>query len=400
MAKMVRRNGGQVSRRRPEGRNSLGAAPWRLAMERVGTVRNILVFRRGLLGDNLVAAPALTCLRQAYPRARIVLVAEIAGDGRCWAREVFEPSGLVDAIIPFAAYDAASRLRKIAAGLKLYRALRPTPWDLGIALDIEAMVSREPWFLRALGAEVILRPRPAGVGGKAPPGTLRPVPNVADQLLEVLRPLGLPLPEPGRGSMQVNITDREVAETEAWLHRVGAAHAPGPWIAVAPWTNMAAKQWPLSRYTAVARQLRKAVGGTHFVLGGPQEQHRSRILVRHWGFGIPAAGSLNVRQGIALLKRCSLYLGNDCGSMHMAVSAGTRCVAIFSGRDQPGLWEPYGAGHVVLRHRVPCEGCMLRECNGHRGRCLEEIGVAEVLEAGLGILKDRRDPQKYADSSF
>ena len=35
--------------------------------------------------------------------------------------------------------------------------------------------------------------------------------------------------------------------------------------------------------------------------------------------------------------------------MHLAVSSGLRCVSLFSGRDYPGLWDPYGEGHIVLR---------------------------------------------------
>jgi ADP-heptose:LPS heptosyltransferase len=151
---------------------------------------------------------------------------------------------------------------------------------------------------------------------------------------------------------------------------------------------MPAKQWPTDRFSEVVLRLKHIVGGTPFVFGSDQDQNATHNLIQSWGFGVPVAGSLNVRQGIALLKRCGLYLGNDCGAMHMAVSAGIRCVAIFSGRDKPGLWDPYGSGHHVLRKRIPCEGCMLRECKDHSGNCLKAIGIEEVMTASLTILKD------------
>ncbi len=92
-------------------------------------------------------------------------------------------------------------------------------------------------------------------------------------------------------------------------------------------------------------------------------------------------GRLGVRAGIAAMEGCGFYLGNDTGTMHMAVSAGIPCVAIFSARDYPGLWYPYGHGHIVLRRTVHCEGCMLEVCHKNGKNCLMSISVDEVLEA-------------------
>lgn len=360
------------------------------------TFRNILIFRRGLLGDNLVAAPALRCLRQAYPQAHLVLVSEVApGENWCWAERVFGPSGLVDEVIPFVAYNSPSRWRQVSATLNLFRTLRSTPWDLGVALDMVGKVGWEPTILRTLGAKVILAPRSNNSNHQASTEKCPSVPHVADQLLDILRPLGLLLPESGQGSMDVNITSQEVSEMDNWLRHTGAGDAPKPWIALGPWTNMPVKQWPTDRFTKMARVLQDKVGGTLFIFGGPQEMEATRNLVRTWGFAIPVAGSLSVRQGIALLKRCNLFIGNDSGTMHMAVSAGIRCVAIFSSRDKPKLWEPYGSGHVVLRKSVPCEGCMMNKCIIHSNKCINSINIQDILNAckkiNLSTFKNKTD---------
>ena len=72
---------------------------------------------------------------------------------------------------------------------------------------------------------------------------------------------------------------------------------------------------------------------------------------------------------IAALERCAFYLGNDTGTMHMAVAAGIPCVAVFSSRDFPGNWYPYGNGHVVFRTPIKCEGCFLEKCIENEMRC-------------------------------
>jgi len=341
------------------------------------------------LGDNLVAAPALRCLRQAYPQARIVLVSELAPGGKgCWAQQVFGPSGLVDEVIPFAAYNARSRWTQIFATLKLYRTLQTTTWGLGVALDLEDKVNWEPAILKIIGAETILTPRFNGTNPRDSDARRLSASHVADKLIDILRPLCLPLPSPGQGALQVNITTQEVSEVNAWLQRTGAVNAPKPWIAFGPWSNMQAKQWPVGRFTDLALRLKRMVGGTPFVFGGVQEESKTRDLIQSWGFGVPAAGFLNVRQGIALLQRCQLYVGNDSGPMHMAASAGIRCVAIFSSRDKPRLWEPYGNGHIVFRREVACQGCMLHECVSRHNYCINDISVKEAVEACISILDE------------
>src|SRR5207244_13352223 len=85
------------------------------------------------------------------------------------------------------------------------------------------------------------------------------------------------------------------------------------------------------------------------------------------------------------ISRCTLYLGNDTGTMHLAAAVGTRCIAIFSARDHPGKWYPYGQGHVVIRKRVTCEGCLLTVLEEHGMRCRDEINVEVVCQAVLCV---------------
>jgi ADP-heptose:LPS heptosyltransferase len=72
----------------------------------------------------------------------------------------------------------------------------------------------------------------------------------------------------------------------------------------------------------------------------------------------------------------------------MAAAAGIRCVGVYSSRDYPGLWEPYGAGHTVFRTLVPCEGCMLEVCDMEHMKCILSIDVEQVLYACQRILED------------
>ncbi|HIC90658.1 MAG TPA: hypothetical protein EYP21_01060 [Syntrophaceae bacterium] len=65
--------------------------------------------------------------------------------------------------------------------------------------------------------------------------------------------------------------------------------------------------------------------------------------------------------------------------MQLAEAVGTPVVAIFSARDFPGKWYPYGEKHRVIRKSIECEVCYKEECE--HISCLKSISVEEVLEA-------------------
>lgn len=106
---------------------------------------------------------------------------------------------------------------------------------------------------------------------------------------------------------------------------------------------------------------------------------------------INLAGRLTIYGSAEVLKHSVGYVGNDSGIMHLAGVLGRPCVALFSARDNPGKWEPYGESHLILRHAVECAGCMLNVCNNHGNKCLKLIGVDEVFGAVSVILESSED---------
>ena len=130
------------------------------------------------------------------------------------------------------------------------------------------------------------------------------------------------------------------------------------------------------------------------VFGGDEDRMVGDMLIRKWGRGYNAAGALGLRAAAAGLKRCTLFLGNDTGTMHMAAAVGVPCVAIFSSRDHPGRWYPRGERHRVFRSQIECEGCLLVECVERQNECLKRISAAEVLDACREVLANRLSPKE------
>jgi ADP-heptose:LPS heptosyltransferase len=217
-----------------------------------------------------------------------------------------------------------------------------------------------------------------------------PLPHVtceADRLLERLALSGIPVPPAGEGRMDLRLNRDDEDEVESWL-KSRPSDGRRTWIGVGPGSKMPAKKWPLERYGQVVFKLIQQSDVWPVVFGGPEDRAVGRRFLKLWGRGHNAAGRLSPRGSAAALRRCALYLGNDTGTMHLAAAAGTRCVGIFSSRDWPGKWDPYGQGHQVLRTQVECEGCGLTACLERRNHCLAEISELDVRQSCMNVLTD------------
>ena len=61
----------------------------------------------------------------------------------------------------------------------------------------------------------------------------------------------------------------------------------------------------------------------------------------------PTYFSSNVRRLGAVISGLSLFIGPDCGVMHLACAVGARTIGLFSATDA-AVWGPYGAGNRAI----------------------------------------------------
>lgn len=342
----------------------------------------VLVFRIGELGDTIVAMPAFEAIRAAFPDARITLLTN--SPVRSWhvpAAEVLPRNGLIiDEIIT---YPRKSRERGFAASIALVRQLRTKAFDAVVYLAPRRRtwwrVFRDYVLFQSIGARRLYGFRRLRRGPNA-----SDVVHEVDYLLAKLEASGIPVPDKPQRRVNLYLTDGERAVARAWLQRVGGAQHDRP-IAVTPGSKMSAKMWPIEFFEELGTRLVKELGVYPIIVGGYEDRDLGERLLRSWPIGANAAGIFSVRESLGLLSLCSLYVGNDSGPMHLAAAAGVDCVAIFSARDQPGKWDPYGVGGAVLRRDVSCGGCLLVDCD-RNNQCLRLITVEEVMTACSSVL--------------
>jgi ADP-heptose:LPS heptosyltransferase len=345
----------------------------------------ILVFRVGQLGDTIVSIAALHAIRAAHPGARIVLLTDRQRHLRTVdAWDVLGPTGFLDDVlylpVPWTFGDlgrACAAIRALDAERMYYLTPMPrTAWQ----------ARRDRFFFHTLcGIRTVVGVRPTSP---------YPVRDGSGRLIRL---------ESESNRLRAWIAGGAIGATPGPIdHRLplAAAHreraaarlagmSSARLIAFAPGSKMPAKMWPLDRFAAVGRQLLARYPDVRLlVLGGGEQEHQAaETLTATWGSRSANLVGLGIWDTAAVLERCRLYIGNDTGTMHLAASVGTPCVAIFSARDNPGRWEPAGAGHVVLRRDVPCAGCVLADCVEHQNVCLTSIPVEEVVAAAAARLQ-------------
>lgn len=344
----------------------------------------ILVYHIGSLGDTLVAVPALWVVRETYPNAHITMLTnKQAGKSLVQACDILDGSGLIDDYI---VYPVGRPLAK--AGLLFH--LRSRKFDslvylIRAYLD-DRRIKRDKLFFRLAGIKRYIGMQEFS---KKPTYSLdsqmSAVPHMADTILARLRADGLKTPPVRQGKFDVNIGEHEQESIKRWLSEL-PNDGGRPWLAIGPGSKMPSNIWPYERYLAVAMRLIEEYDLWPTVFGGPSDKELGERMVLELGRGYVAAGALSVRDSMAAMGKCIFYLGNDTGTMHMAAASDLRCVAVFSSRNPPGLWYPYGDGHIVFRTPIPCEGCMLEECIDEQMRCVLSISVDEVLNACHNVL--------------
>lgn len=322
-------------------------------------VRSILIWHQGALGDLLLAGPALMAVRRRYPRASIIglghperwgLLArtlsldEVWDSGESGWAQLFAESPLSPQL--------STRLARFQLTL-VFTANSETPVPRRLRAAGIPAVCRVPSFpedghesVAALQARHL-----TGLGlGAAPDGFHLSLPEPADDL-------------------------PELSGSNAWL-------------AVAPGSGQAAKNWPLAHYYEVSRTLAWEYKLGVVWLMGPAEAAWLPYLR-----GLAAAQGHLLLTGAplarvaAVLSRCRLFLGNDSGLTHLAAALGGPAVLALFGPTDPAVWAPPGRQVRVLSapcRQAPCARGRKIPCP--QSQCLADLSPQQVQEVAGEIL--------------
>lgn len=340
---------------------------------------NILVRSPNWLGDACMAAPTIRAIKAGRPDLRLTILS---------------PAKLAPLWHELPEVDAVIEIPTNASPWKVARLIRssapkssPIAYDVALLLPNSVRSALEVWLAgipRRLGREThrggrLLNQR------MSLKRQLYPTMHQADELLATVRRLGAPDPQqlPPRTLSTSRGTTTSPATTEGPI-RIGLC----PGAEYGP-----AKRWPTQRYRMVMERISREHDVTWVIVGTAKEATLGDDLARNFPGKVEnLCGKTTLPELIQQLKYFRLLLTNDTGTMHLADLLGVPVVAIF-GSTEPALTGPghLGGGisqsHRVLRRKVECSPCFLRECPIDF-RCMNEITPEMVTEAVTKTLRE------------
>lgn len=156
----------------------------------------------------------------------------------------------------------------------------------------------------------------------------------------------------------------------------------------------ARKMWPLENFGIIAAWLSATYGAKVIVVGDDVDARLAdELSLALPGIVINAAGRTTLRQAVALMRRASLFVGNDSGPKHLAAATGVPVVEVsWHSRSASGeameTLRAFAAWQVENRivqpdaSLEPCTG----SCDATVAHCITNVSVDSVKRAIAGLL--------------
>ena len=201
----------------------------------------------------------------------------------------------------------------------------------------------------------------------------------------LLKPLGI---EESNSMPELFLQEREVAEAKQLLERYNANPEKHQLIGINPGAAYgSAKCWLPENFVSATHKFLKSPNSRIIYFGDLNSAKLvDRICSKFPEQVINLAGKTSIRELMALIKLCSVFLTNDSGPMHIAAALKTPLVAIFGSTSEIKT-GPYQHGKVIRKH-IECSPCYKRICPIDH-RCMTRIEVDEVYQEVMNQLESR-----------
>lgn len=249
----------------------------------------ILFITATRIGDAVLSTGLIDYLQRTYPDARFTIACGEVAEG------VFERMPRRETTL------IVRKRRADLHWLLLWARTVGTWWDLVVDLRGSALSFFLPTRRRA-----IMR------GGRRPGHRLR----------HLAATLGLKAPQ--RPVSWINLSDQGRASE--------LLPPQGPVLGIGPTANWAGKVWPAERFIELVQRLRTRWPGMRVaVFAGPGEAEAlmAQPVLDAFPDAVNLVGRLTLPQAAACLARCTVFVGNDSGLMHLAAASRVPTLGLF-----------------------------------------------------------------------
>jgi heptosyltransferase III len=352
----------------------------------------IIIYRLGSLGDTVVALPCFHLIARAFKDYERILLTNIPVHAKAPAAPlVLSDSGLING---YMTYPVGTRnVLELAKLWRRIRSLKPSAVVYLTPPRGEAVCKRDERFFRSCGVKNIIGIPYGDLAQNRFDQNLGRYEAESSRLARCLAPLGDALPgDPA--SWDLMLSEKEKARAAEVLRPLGDK----PFLVVGMASKLQATDWGIENWKFLIPKLAKEFPDHAIVFIGAKEDHRNidEVAALWPGKSFNLSGVLTPRESAAVLQLGDLYLGLDSGPMHLASSVGTPIVGIFSARNLPGVWFPFGERNQILHKQTECFGCGLEVCTVEKKKCILSISTEEVISAAKRALTKKQERKLQA----
>lgn len=331
------------------------------AYQKTEAPATILIIRPGGIGDAVLLASTVSCLKKTYPCCHISVLAEQRNAG------VFALIPDVDHVL---SYDIPREFIQALWG------------------KFDVVIDTEQWYrLSAVLARLVRTPVKIGFGTNERRRMFTHCVQYdsgayeTDNFHALLKPLGVDC-QLDLQAVTLSVPLQAISTANRKLQSLG----PKTFVAVFPGASTPEKRWGADKFRQVAEML--SAFGINIVVVGGKEDRQQGDLIAGGGLGLNLAGMTSLPETAAIIQRSSLLVSGDSGVLHIAAGLGIPTVSLF-GPGRVEKWAPRGDRHIVLTKGLPCSPCTVfgntLPCP-HNIQCMSDITVDEVVNAVTVLL--------------
>jgi heptosyltransferase-2 len=331
-------------------------------------IQNILLFKTGSIGDNVIVLPFIASIKKQYSNIKITILTT-SGKSPVSMENLIDK----DLIEDFIHYGDATKI-------DLLNLLKDNNYDLVIDFTNPfSLVStlRNMFFFRYIGIK-------KGIGWHISELTYfrkqqdkyNLVQNEMQKYLQYLKSITIQ----ENVDFVLGIDKQDILKIDKLLQKNNLEN--NKIIAIVVGAKRNTNRWPIEYFDEVIKWLKNHTEYEPIIIGGKEDLKLTKHLHSKV---VNFAGILTPLESAELLKRCKLTISNDTGPMHLSYAVGTKVLAIFSARDFRRKWyPPKELGYVFRDEDIKCRLCYQESCDDVK--CLKNIKPSMIIDKLKGIL--------------
>ena len=328
----------------------------------------VLVLRFSSVGDVILTAPAIEALHTAWPDTRIIYAVKEP------LRHLVANNPHVHQVVSLGSGESLLSFSRRLRALR-YGALLDLHGKIRSRL-LRLLLPRTPrviWHKRELSETLAVK-----LGFR----TYKSRMPLADRYhLAVERLVGRGLKK-GELRYYLGPEDQKIADQRLEAAGVDLRR---PILGLCPGANWETKRWPAARFGELAN-CAIAQGHQVVITGGRSEVGLGAQISSVAPRVVDLSGQLDLKGLGGFISRCSAFVANDSGPMHMARALRVPTLAFFGSTD-PGMFD--FRGHAFMFAGVPCSPCSFfgrSRCPKGHFRCMLDLDAQQAWRSLAPLL--------------